>query len=117
MNLGIFRMSPNEMGIALLVGAGCGIIFMYLLWETVRILPRVKHKYLFIFASKVLRIFLLLAVMILFSEKHAGRFLMIFCGFVIMRLFILRFASFRVYHSTEEKQMQAALSRKRKKRR
>lgn len=115
MNFEIFRMSLNEMGTALLIGAACGIIFMYLLWKTVKLLPQVKHKYLFIFASKVLRIFLLLTVMVLFSEKHAGRFILIFCGFVIMRLFILHFASFRVYHNTEEKQMQAGMTRKRKK--
>jgi len=114
MNLNIFRLSLSEIGTTLGIGALCAIIFMYLLWNTVKLLPQVKHKYLFLFISKALRIFLLLCVMILFSNHHAGRFIFIFCGFLIMRLIILHFVSFRVYHETEEKQLKKALGKKKK---
>ena len=114
MNLNIFRLSFSEIGTTLGIGALCALLFMYLLWETVKLLPQVKHKYLFLFFSKVLRIFLLLCVMILFSDHHAGKFLFIFCGFLIVRLFILHFVSFRVYHETEEKQLKKALGKKKK---
>ena len=114
MNFDIFRLSWNEIGTTLGIGVGCAILFMYLLWETVKLLPQVKHKYLFLFISKALRIFLLLCVMILFSNHHAGRFIFIFCGFLMMRLIILHFVSFRVYHETEEKQLKKAFGKKKK---
>ena len=101
----IFHMSVNEMGIALGIGGLCSVMYLYLLWETVHLLPRVRHKGLFLYLSMVLRIFLLLAVMILLSENKAGRFLLIFCGFVIVRLLILRFTRFGGYHQTQNKQM------------
>ena len=102
MNFEVFRLSFPEIGICFLIGAGCGLVFMYLLWKTVKLLPVVKHKYLFLFVSKVLRIFLLLCVMMLLSEHHAGKFLSIFCGFLIVRLIVLKFVSFRICHETEE---------------
>ncbi|MDY6407674.1 MAG: ATP synthase subunit I [Pseudomonadota bacterium] len=105
MNFDAFRISGSDALLCLSIGAICGLLFMYLLWRTVQLLPRVKHKYLFLFVSKVLRIFLLLCVMILFSNHHAGRFLTIFCGFLIVRLIILRFVRFRVCRDTEEKQL------------
>ena len=105
MNFEIFRLSLSQIGLCFSIGVVCGIIFMYLLWRTIKLLPQVKHKYLFLFVSKALRIFLLLCVMMLFSDHHAGKFLIIFCGFIVMRFIILRFVSFRVYHDTEEKQL------------
>ena len=112
MHVNVFRMSLGEFGICLGVGGICGLIFMYLLWRTVKLLPRVKHKYLFLFASKALRIFLLLCVMMLFSDHHPGKFLTIFCGFLIIRIIILRFVAFRVYHETEEKQLLKGMKKK-----
>jgi len=116
MNPNIFHMSAGEMGTALLIGAACSIVFMYLLWETIQLLPRVKHRGLFLFVSMALRIFLLLAVMILFSGENAGRFILIFCGFVIMRLFILRFTRFGAYNQVQEKQLQKSFGKKKGKR-
>ncbi|MBR6411946.1 MAG: ATP synthase subunit I [Alphaproteobacteria bacterium] len=114
MNFNAFKLSLSEFGTCFLIGAICGLIFMYLLWRTVKLLPQVKHKYLFLFVSKALRIFLLLCVMILFSDHHAGKFLTIFCGFWAIRLIILKFVSFRVYHETEEKQLLKGMKKKKK---
>lgn len=116
MSQNIFHMSAGEMGTALLIGAGCGLVFMYLLWETVQLLPRVKHRGLFLFISMALRIFLLLAVMVLFSGENAGRFILIFCGFIVMRLFILRFTRFGAYNQEQDKQLQKAFGKKKGKR-
>ena len=116
MNTNIFQMSLSDMGICLLIGAVVSVIYMYLLWQTVRLLPRVKHKGLFLFSSAVLRIFLLIFGMLLLSGESAGRFILIFCGFVIFRLLILRFTRFGAYRAQEEKQLQKTFTQgKRKK--
>jgi len=112
MNFDMFQLSFRELGICLLIGGICGAVFMYLLWRTVKLVPQVKHKHLFLFVSKVLRIFLLFCVMVLFSDHHAGKFLAIFCGFLIVRLFVLRFVRFRVYHDSEEKQLIKGMRKK-----
>ena len=112
MNFDAFKLSYSEIGLCFLVGAVCGMVFMYLLWRTVKLLPCVKHKYLFLFASKALRIFLLLCVMMLFPDHHPGRFLTIFCGFLVVRLVILKCVAFRVSHETEEKQLLKGMNKK-----
>ena len=91
MTSNIFHMSINEMGTALGIGALCALVYLNLLWQTVHLLPRVQHKGLFLFISVVLRIFLLLAVMVLLSDNKAGRFILIFCGFVIGPPFLMIF--------------------------
>ncbi len=116
MNTNIFQMSLSDMGICLLIGAIVCVIYMYLLWETVHLLPRVKRKGLFLFISAILRIFLLIFGMLLLSNEHAGRFILIFCGFVIFRLFILRFTRFGAYRTQEEKQLQQSFNTKKRKR-
>ena len=111
----MFNMTLHEMGLALLEGGICAAVYLYLLWKTVRLLPSVKRKGLFLFISMVLRLFLLLAVMLLLSEKKPGPLLVIFCGFVIVRLFVLRFLGFDAYNSEEDKQMQKAFNRRKRK--
>lgn len=112
MNMNIFQMPISDMGLCLLIGAIVSVVYMYLLWKTVRLLPRVKRKGLFLFISALLRIFLLIFGMLLLSNDNAGRFILIFCGFVISRLFILRFTRFGAYHVQEEKQLQKTLGGK-----
>lgn len=115
MNTNIFQISLSDMGICLLIGVVVSVIYMYLLWRTVHILPHVKRKGLFLFTSAVLRIFLLIFGMLLLSNEHAGRFILIFCGFVIFRLFILRFTRFGAYRTQEEKQLQKSFNTKKRK--
>ena len=111
----MFRMTLNEMGCCLLTGGICAIVYLYLLWKTVRLLPSVKRKGLFLFVSMVLRLVLLLAVMLLFSGKKPGPLLVICCGFVVVRLFILRLTGFGAYNREEDQQMQKAFKRKKRK--
>ena len=111
MTSNIFHMSINEMGTALGIGALCALVYLNLLWQTVHLLPRVQHKGLFLFISVVLRIFLLLAVMVLLSDNKAGRFILIFCGFVVVRLLILRFTRLGGYRLTQDKQIQKSLKK------
>lgn len=111
MTSNIFHMSINEMGTALGIGALCALVYLNLLWQTVHLLPRVRHKGFFLFVSMGLRIFLLLAVMVLLSDNKAGRFILIFCGFVVVRLLILRFTRLGGYRLAQDKQIQKSLKK------
>ena len=112
MNTNIFRMSMPDIGLALLIGFLCALIYMLLLWKTVKTLPFVKHKGSFLFISAALRIFLLLACMILFSNHQAGRFITIFCGFVITRLIILHINCFGKSYKTQNKEITKSMTKK-----
>ncbi len=119
MNTHIFQMPWQEMGIAFGIGAGLGAIYMYLLWLTVQTLPKVKHRGLFLFISAISRIFLLIFGALALSQDHAGRFIIIFCGIIALRLFVLRFTKMGAYYTAEQKQMAGVLkpsSKKKKKR-
>lgn len=104
MTQNIFHLSASEMLMTLGTGALCALIYLGLLWQTLHLLPRVGHKGLFLFSSATLRIFLLLAVMVLFSNHEAGRFILIFCGFAVVRLLILSLSQFGEHYSTQGKQ-------------
>lgn len=118
MNTHIFQIPLHEMLIAFGTGVILGMVYMYLLWVTVKTLPKTKHRGLFLFTSAVLRIFLLIFGALALSQEHAGRFIIIFCGIITIRLFVLRFTKMGAYHLTEQKQMTEALKapKKRKKR-
>ena len=109
MNHHIFHMPLHELGTALGIGVVLGLIYMYLLWMTVQTLLKVKHKGLFLFISAVLRIFLLIFGALALSHEHAGRFILIFCGVILARLFILRFTKMGAYHTVEQKELVSAM--------
>jgi len=114
--MNIFEMTINEMGVALGIGTALALVYLYLLWQTVHLLPIVKHKGLFLFISFAVRIFLLLAVMVLCSGENVGRFLTIFIGFYVVRLFVLRFTRFGAYNREQDKHLQKAMTKKKGKR-
>ena len=112
MNLNIFDITVHDIEMALLIGMVLALVYLYLLWQTVHLLPTVKHKGLFLFISFAVRIFLLLAVMVLCSGENVGRFLTIFIGFYVVRLFVLRFTRFGAYNREEDKHLQKTMNRK-----
>ncbi len=73
------------------IGFALGLVYFYLLWQTILTLPRVQHKNLFLFLSGALRIFLLIFIALVFSNSHPGRFLLIFIGVIIIRLLIMKY--------------------------
>lgn len=81
----------KEILIFISIGFALGIVYFYLLWQTILTLPRVHHKNLFLFLSGALRIFLLIFVALVFSNSHAGRFLLIFIGVIVIRLLIMKY--------------------------
>lgn len=111
------HMSWEIIGISFILGLGCACIAMYLLWRTVSLLPRVKYKNTFLTFSFFCRIFLLIFGMLLLSGGHAGRFLVMFCGFGIGRFLILRLTVFQNSSKIEQKQLEKSFNKQGKSKR
>ena len=71
------------------LGAVLAVLYLYLLWKTICLLPRIKRKGLFLLASVVIRITLLISLALIFSQNHAGKFLWIIIGFILTRLILV----------------------------
>ena len=83
------KLSLDAILLALAMGGILSLIYLELLWYSLKLLPKIKRKGLFLFASAAIRIFLFLFLAISLSQNHAGRFLWIVIGFVSVRLFLL----------------------------
>ncbi len=72
----------------------CGIIlsciYCALLWYSVKNLPHIKHKGLFLFCSSVFRLILFIGVGIFLTIYHPILFLCMFVAFVITRFVIVK---------------------------
>ena len=77
--------------VALLMGGLLSIIYLGLLWYSLKLLPKIKKKGLFLFVSAAFRLFLFLFLAVYLAQNHAGRFLWIVLGFISTRLILLSF--------------------------
>lgn len=84
-------LSPLQIGISLLIGIALGLIYLAILWKTLLYLPKVKNKGNFLFFSAVVRLFLIIFIALYFSYDNGARFLLIFIGFIITRLIVLKY--------------------------
>ncbi len=73
---------------SLFTGIGLGLVYMYLLWQTVVYLPKIQKKGRFLFFSAAARIFMLVFCATVLSFGEATRFLLIIVGFIIARLLV-----------------------------
>ncbi|MDD3668946.1 MAG: ATP synthase subunit I [Alphaproteobacteria bacterium] len=73
-------------------GVGLGAAYLCLLWQTIRILPRIRYKQAFLSASKIVRIALLLFPMVALARSSVVRLLIIFAFFWLTRLVVLYIA-------------------------
>ena len=85
------KLSLDAIFLALTMGGILSVLYLGLLWYSIKLLPKVKRKGLFLFASAVLRLFLFLFLAVWLSQNHVGRFLWIVIGFISVRLIILSF--------------------------
>lgn len=76
---------------SLIIGLILGCIYLFLLWQTLLKLPKIKHKGNFLFISAVVRISLLIFVALYFSFENGAAFLLIFIGFIMTRLIITKY--------------------------
>ncbi len=82
--------SLNDFYNFMLIGAALGIVYLFLLWQTISTLARAKKKNLVLFISAALRIFLLIFVALVFSGQNLSHFLIIMCGFLLTRIILLK---------------------------
>ena len=85
------RLSYHAILIAFIMGGILSVLYLGLLWYSVKLLPKIKKRGLFLFASAAVRIFLFLFLAIYLARNHAGRFLWIVVGFITTRLIVLSF--------------------------
>ena len=76
---------------AFVMGVLLSVLYLGLLWYSLKLLPKIKRRGLFLFASAALRLFLFLFLAVYLAQNHAGRFLWIVIGFITTRLILLSF--------------------------
>lgn len=98
-----------------LIGIACGLVYLYLLWQTVKVLPNVKKKGIFLFTSMFLRIFLMLSLIVVFANDSLNKFLIMCLGFILIRFVVLRFTHFGGCYVTNDKQLKKSFQGQRRK--
>ncbi len=96
----------------ILIGVALCLIYFYLLWQTVSVLRNVKNKGGFLFLSGTLRLFLIIFVMLFFSEQNFSKFIYMFIGFICTRSLILRFTKKSLKKSFADNEFAKAATRK-----
>ena len=89
----MMNISVGEIVWLIAAGIVLAAVYLYLLWQTIKVLPRVRHKQLFLFASKIIRIALLLFPMIVLARRNAVQLLIIFAVFWLTRTIALWIAT------------------------
>lgn len=84
-------LTPPQIGFSLAVGVALGLAYLIILYKTLLYLPRVQKKGNFLFISAAIRIFLVIFVALYFSYDNGARFLLIFIGFIITRIIVLKY--------------------------
>ena len=83
------RLSYTGILMAVLMGSVLSVLYLSLLWYSIKVLPKIKMKGLFLFISVLFRLSLFLFFAIYLSQNHVGRFLWIIVGFILTRLVFL----------------------------
>lgn len=84
-------LTPLQIGFSLAVGVALGLAYLIILYKTLLYLPKVQKKGNFLFISAVIRIFLVIFVALYFSYDNGARFLLIFIGFIMTRMIVLKY--------------------------
>ena len=85
------RLSYSAIFYAFIMGGILSVLYLGLLWYCVKLLPKIKKRGLFLFASASFRLFLFLFLAVYLAKDNAGRFLWIVVGFITTRLILLSF--------------------------
>lgn len=94
-------LSYLQIGYALLTGIILGIVYLFLLWQTLLKLPSIKQKGLFLFLSAAIRLTMLIFVALHFSYESGGRFLIIIIGFILTRLVVTKYVKVSIQKEYE----------------
>ncbi len=81
--------------LCLMYGFFLALIYLGLLWGTVKSLSKMSHKGLCLFASAVLRLTVFLLGAVFFSQHQVARFLWIVAAFIITRFILVSFVKIK----------------------
>ena len=85
-------LSVYDLSICIATGIIIGMAYEYLLWLTIKALPKIKHKGLWLLFTTAARLFLLLFTAVAMAHENVARFLWIIFAFLITRWTIINFA-------------------------
>ena len=84
-----FNLPLLQLFTCIIIGVILSTIYLSLLWLTIKYLPKIHHKGLYLFISAALRIFLFLYGLIIFSQHNVARLIWILIGFITTRFIVL----------------------------
>lgn len=85
-----FNLSWTLIICAILCGIILSCVYCTILWYSVKKLPHIKHKGLFLFITSAFRLILFLIVAIFLAIRHPILLLCMFIAFIITRLIIVK---------------------------
>ena len=85
-----FKLSWDLIILAFVCGIVLSCIYCALLWYSIKKLPHIKHKGLFLFCSSVFRLILFVGVAVFLALQNPMLLLYMFVSFVITRLIIVK---------------------------
>lgn len=100
----INALSIGQILLSLGIGAIIGLVYLFLLWQTLLKLPTIKRKGNFLFISAVIRLSLLIFTAIYFSFDNATRFLLIIIGFITARIIAVKYVKRSIHKEYENRQ-------------
>lgn len=83
-------LTTTDIWVSLTTGIVLCLIYFYLLWRTVQLVPKAKNPALLLFLSGAFRIFLLIFTALVMAQNNLARFLLIFCAFMLTRFLLLK---------------------------
>lgn len=76
----------SQLCVCLLEGVILSLVYLALLWGTVRALPHVHYKALFLLCSTIIRLVLLFTAVLMLSQRNPAKIIWIITSLVITRL-------------------------------
>lgn len=87
----INQLTPFNGLLALLAGALTGLFYFWNLSWTINQLPKIRKRGLFLFSSTLFRLAVFFGILVLIADRNALKMLIFFVGFILVRVFFLRF--------------------------
>jgi len=85
------HISISALIICFVIGILIGIAYEYLLWLSIKVLPKIKRKGLWLLFTTAIRLFLLLFTAVVMAQNNVAKFLWIIFAFLVTRWLIINF--------------------------
>ena len=86
-----FSFSLSQLFLGLAMGLLICVVYLALLWLSLKALPKINHKILFLLITAIIRISLAVALLFLCAQHNLVQFLSILTGFILTRLILLNY--------------------------